>query len=97
VVAAVDAKAQIIAAAQTLGSCSEQGALIPTLETRAHLRTGQTLITADAGYHSEENFRALCERGVPALIVDGLMRRRQCSTESSSRQRMVLFSRQKRL
>jgi hypothetical protein len=56
-VAAVDAKAQIIVAVQTLGSCSAQGALIPILETTAHLRTEQTLITADARYHSEENLR----------------------------------------
>jgi len=34
------------------------------------------MITADAGYHSEANLQGLCERGVPALIADGLMRRR---------------------
>jgi transposase len=75
-VAAVDAKAQIIVAAQALGSGSEQGALIPIVDATAHLRSEETLITADAGYHSEENLRALSEREVPALIADGLMRRR---------------------
>ena len=34
------------------------------------------LVTADAGYHSEANLKGLYELGVPALIADGLMRRR---------------------
>lgn len=75
-VAAVDAKAQVIVAAQAHGSGSEQSALVPIVESTAGLRTGQTLITADAGYHSEANLKGLYERGVPALIADGLMRRR---------------------
>jgi len=78
-VAAVDAKSQIIVAAKALGSGSEQAILLPMVEATEALRTAQTLITADAGYHSEENLRALCERGVPALIADGLMRRRDAS------------------
>jgi hypothetical protein len=40
------------------------------------LRMDQTMITADAGYHSEANLQQLCEAGIPALIADGLMRRR---------------------
>jgi len=40
------------------------------------LRTDQTIVTADAGYHSETNLQGLYEREVPALIADGLMRRR---------------------
>jgi transposase len=75
-VAAVDAKAQIIVAAQAHGSGSEQSALLPILESTATIRTEQTLITADAGYHSEANLKGLYELGVPALIADGLMRRR---------------------
>ncbi len=75
-VAAVDAKAQVIVAAQASGSGSEQSMLLPMVERTSALRTDQTLVTADAGYHSEENIRGLYERGVPALIADGLMRRR---------------------
>jgi hypothetical protein len=75
-VAAVDEHAQIIVAAQALGSGSEQGVLLPMVDRTAPLRTEQTIITADAGYHSEENLRGLCERAVPALIADGLMRKR---------------------
>lgn len=75
-VAAVDGKAQIIVAAQAHGSGSEQSVLVPIVESTSNLRTEQTLITADAGYHSEANLKGLYERGVPALIADGLMRRR---------------------
>jgi hypothetical protein len=75
-VAAVDARAQIIVAAQAHGSGSEQSVLLPMVESTAALRTDQTMLTADAGYHSEANLQALYEREVPALIADGLMRRR---------------------
>jgi len=75
-VAAVDSKAQIIVAAQAHGSGSEQSVLLPMVESTAGLRTDQTLVTADAGYHSEANLKGLYELGVPALIADGLMRRR---------------------
>jgi transposase len=75
-VAAVDAKAQIIVAAQAHGSGSEQSALLPMVHSTEALRTHQTMVTADAGYHSEQNLQELYERGVPALIADNLMRRR---------------------
>jgi len=75
-VAAVDAQAQIIVAAQAHGSGSEQSVLLPMVQKTDPLRTQQTIVTADAGYHSEANLQALCARGVPALIADGLMRRR---------------------
>jgi transposase len=75
-VAAVDSQAQIIVAAQTHGSGSEQSVLLPMVEKTDALRTDQTIITADAGYHSEANLQGLYEREVPALIADGLMRRR---------------------
>jgi len=75
-VAAVDSQAQIIVAAQTHGSGSEQSVLLPMVEKTEALRTDQTIITADAGYHSEANLQGLHDAGVPALIADGLMRRR---------------------
>jgi hypothetical protein len=49
------------------------------------LRKVETLITADAGYHSEDNLRGLSERGVPALIADGLMRRRDTRFSNQAR------------
>jgi len=75
-VAAVDARHQIIVAATALGSGSEQEILLPMIERTQPYRTAQTLITADAGYHSEANLKQLAALGIPALIADGLMRKR---------------------
>jgi len=75
-VAAVDSHAQIIVAALAHGSGSEQSVLLPMVDRTNPVRTAQTLITADAGYHSEANLKGLYERQVPALIADNLMRRR---------------------
>ncbi len=58
-IAPVDAKAQIIVAAQAHGSGSEQSVLLPMVQKTDGLRTDQTIITADAGYHSENNLKAL--------------------------------------
>ena len=73
--AAVDSAHQIIVAADLIGSGSEQSMLLPMIE-QASLRDDNTLITADAGYYSDENIRALHERGIPALIADNAMRQR---------------------
>ena len=75
-VAAVDSKHQVIVAAQAHGSGSEQSVLLPIVRQTDALRDASTLITADAGYHSEANLRALHDAGIPALIADGLMRKR---------------------
>ncbi|MFY9313937.1 MAG: transposase [Burkholderiales bacterium] len=75
-VAAVDGQAQIVVAAQTHGSGSEQSVLPPMVQKTDGLRTDQTIVTADAGYHSEANLHGLHDAAVPALIANGLMRRR---------------------
>ena len=75
-VAAVDSKSQVIVAARAHGPGGEQSVLLPMVKSTESLRTWQTLITADAGYHSEANLKGLYELGVPARIADGLMRRR---------------------
>jgi transposase len=73
--AAVDAKHQIIVAADIIGSGSEQAMLLPMID-KASLREDDTLITADAGYYSDENIAALHDSGIPALIADNAMRQR---------------------
>lgn len=75
-VAAVDARHQIIVEAQAHGTGSEQELLLPMVNATAAQRTGQTLITADAGYHSEANIEKLAEQEIPALIADNGMRKR---------------------
>lgn len=81
-VAAVDAKHQIIVEAQAHGTGSEQSLLVPVVEAIAPLMmkpaNGEksSLITADAGYHSEVNLAALAKMKVDALIADNGMRSR---------------------
>jgi hypothetical protein len=75
-VAAVDDKRQIIIEAQAHGTGSEQELLLPVIKATAPMRTDQTLITADAGYHSAANIAALAAQGTPALIADIGMRQR---------------------
>ena len=40
------------------------------------VRRSDTLITADAGYHSDANVKALQEQGIPAMVADTQMRQR---------------------
>src|SRR5690606_1711713 len=75
-VAVVDAAHQVIIEAQAHGTGSEQELLLPVLDACADQRAKNTLITADAGYHSETNLAALAKRGIDALIADPGMRRR---------------------
>jgi transposase len=75
-VAAVDAQCQVVVEAQAHGTGSEQALLLPVVEAFADLRDEESLITADAGYHSEDNLQSLVQNNVPALIADRQMRRR---------------------
>jgi transposase len=75
-VAAVDARHQIIVEAQAHGTGSEQALLMPMVEVVSPLCTSDTLITADAGYHSDANLKALAGQDRPALIADNQMRKR---------------------
>ena len=81
-VAAVDAKHQIIVDAQAHGTGSEQELLMPVVKAIKDalidhpLITNTSLITADAGYHSEANLKQLADMEVDALIADNGMRQR---------------------
>jgi len=75
-VAAVDDKHQIIVDAQAHGTGSEQELLLPVVEAIAPYLHDASLITADAGYHSEANLKKLAEMEIDALIADNQMRQR---------------------
>jgi transposase len=78
-VAAVDSAHQIIVEAQAHGTGSEQEVLLPVvtaMQAVPALLAEHTLITADAGYHSEANLKQLATMQVDALIADNQMRRR---------------------
>jgi transposase len=75
-VAAVDSAHQIIVEAQAHGSGSEQALLIPVVEAMRDLIEEGSIVTADAGYHSEDNLEELAKLNVEALIADKGMRKR---------------------
>jgi len=75
-VAAADSQCQIIVEAQAHGTGSEQALLIPVIDAFRDLIEQESIITADAGYHSEENLKQLSERNIEALIADNGMRAR---------------------
>jgi transposase len=75
-VAAVDDTHQIIVEAQAHGTGSEQELLLPVVTAMKRMLSAQSLITADAGYHSEANLQQLAAIPVAALIADNEMRRR---------------------
>ncbi|WP_162254472.1 IS1182 family transposase [Pelomonas sp. Root1444] len=74
--AAVDSAHQIIIAADVVGSGSEQTMLIPMIEQAKPWCAENTLVTADAGYHSDANVQQLHDTNTPALIADNQMRKR---------------------
>jgi len=75
-VAAVDARHQIIVEAQAHGTGSEQELLIPVVQAMQGIFSDASLITADAGYHSEANLKELASMKIEALIADNNMRSR---------------------
>ena len=74
--AAVDSANQIIIAADVVGSGSEQAMLLPMIEQATPYRASNTLVTADAGYHSDANIEQLMQQGIPAMLADNQMRSR---------------------
>lgn len=83
-VAAVDARHQIIVHAEAFGKAQEHDLLLPMLAgIEANfdaLGDGQVLqrvkVTADAGFHTEENLVQLHERKIDAYIADNQLRKR---------------------
>lgn len=82
---AVGSANQIIIAADVIGSGSEQAMLLPMIEQAAAYRTPDTLITADAGYHSDANIAKLMEQSIPAMVADNQMRARDERFESQDK------------
>ena len=75
-VAAVDDKHQVIVEAQAHGSGSEQELLFPLIEALTPIATPGSVLTADSGYHSQDNLKDLEARGMDAFIPDHGYRKR---------------------
>ncbi len=75
-VAAVDGQNQIIVCAQAHGTGSEQELLMPVVAAMKDVLADHSVITAEAGYHSEENLKQLAAMEIEALIADNGMRGR---------------------
>lgn len=85
--AAVDASHQVIVAADVIGSGSEQSMLLPMIEQAQAVADDSTVMTADAGFHSHGNMAWLHGKGIPALVADGQMRKRDERLASQQRHR----------
>lgn len=86
--AAVDECAQVTVDAQAQGTGSEPEWRRPVVAATASLRSSETLITADAGYHREANRKTLlAEAALPALITDTGMRQRDERFEDPGRRK----------
>ena len=84
-VAVVDGKHQIVVGAEAFGEGQEHGLLVPMLEhTREAFRElgrhddvlAGAVVSADAGFHTEENLKHLEATGVDAYVADTLFRKR---------------------
>lgn len=84
-VATVDAQHQIIVDAQAHGTGSETELLIPVVTAIHHQLRDHTVITADAGYHSEANLQQLATKQIVALIADQHMRQRDARFATQAR------------
>jgi hypothetical protein len=75
-VAAVDEKHQIIVEAQAHEVGQEQELLAPVIEALKPLVLEKTVISADSGYHSKDNVKALTAQQIEAFIPDNGYRKR---------------------
>lgn len=83
-VTAVDGKRQVIVHAEAFGQSQEHGLLEPMVrETRENFKTldgedifRQAKLTADSGFHTEQNMKMLFTEEIDAYVADGLFRKR---------------------
>lgn len=92
-VAAVDDKHQVVVHAEAHGTAAEQSTLAGTIdgieENFSHIGDDDVLqeviITADTGFHSENNLKMLAEKDVEAYIADNKFRKRNPDFETADR------------
>lgn len=84
--AAVDSKAQVIVACDLTNSQNDGNTLEPMIDqTEANCGQKITELSADAGYGSEENLRAIKRRGIRGYVATGRQRHGTKSATESER------------
>jgi transposase len=86
-VAVVDEQHQIIINAQAYGVGQEQELLMPMVAAVQARCTEATVITADAGYHSEANLQQLAAHGIDAYVPDNGYRKRDPRSQGQEKHR----------
>ena len=95
-VATVDARHQVVVHAQAFGQAQEHDLLLPMVEaTRENFQAiGQdedvferAILTADSGFHTEDNVQALFEQKIDAYIADNQFRKRDPRFATAERHR----------
>jgi transposase len=93
-VAAVDAKHQVVVHASAFGEAQEHDLLEPMIEgTREHFKNldqgadvfEHARLTADAGFHTEQNMKHLFEQGIDGYVADILFRKRDPRFNTATR------------
>ena len=84
-IAAVDDKNQVVVHAEAFGEAQEHGLLEPMIErTRENFQAiekekdifKKTKVTADSGFHTEENIKMLMKQGIDGYVADTMFRKR---------------------
>lgn len=79
-VAAVDSKHQVVVHAEAFGAAQEHDLLLPmiagTKENLGEEVFGKAAVTADSGYHNENNMKSLFEQGIDGYVADTQFRKR---------------------
>lgn len=93
-VAIADDKNQIIVSAEAFGTGAEQSLLKPMIDlTKSNFRTAEicedvfeeNVLTADSGFHSEQNMKMLSDEGIDAYVADNHFRKRDPLFETAQR------------
>ncbi len=95
--ATVDSKHQIVVQAEAFGDGSDSHLLQPAIKDLqssfnelGQPLSGKTILTADSGFHSEDNMKFLSESGIDAYVADHGFRKRDPRFQSAHRHRQPI-------